>query len=640
MKIISLTALNLFSIEHLSTLHLQNRGLVLVTGYSHDEGSANGSGKSTVANKAIIWALFGQTAAGTKGDEVINRHTDAKGCTAELVLRDNRGTTCRITRTRQPAGLKYEKLAAKQPPNGLLPSDSPWVDVSRRSQSATQELINSDIGRDYISFMQTDFFGQGRNTSFLSFTPSQQTEVLEQILPIKELSEWSEYAKKSKKKLDETIVSCERMHAYWDGALSQVESVQVSAKQNSINWIAIRIGEITRISNDIAVYDASVKDKKRDLEATQLELSSLPHSQLTQRKVEYEALEKSMKQAQHDLDVCKSVQNKAEIDKALKEKEMLDIREDCPTCEQPLPEAARKKLMIRQHEIGGEVYELQETIVEAKHAVKGWDDHVVRVAHKYDSVKRGYAEAVEAVAYQNELNTSIYKLAKAIDPEKRMELVAELKRVEAGVNPFESEIENADVDQKRILETLHRYHDSEQKLKKEREYLESWTNIFGKDFKTFLFKRACPFLERKTAEHLSGLGNDQLKVEFSTSKTLKSGDEKAGFSIKVYSETGGLGYDSLSGGEQQMVSFAVGLALADLAETQVKGGSNLLILDEPFMALDDRNCENLVTYLTSELNSRRETILLISNEENLKVLISERIHVEKSGGISSVEFGA
>ena len=83
-----------------------------------------------------------------------------------------------------------------------------------------------------------------------------------------------------------------------------------------------------------------------------------------------------------------------------------------------------------------------------------------------------------------------------------------------------------------------------------------------------------------------------------------------------------------------MTSFAIGLALADLAETQVEGSSHFLILDEPFMALDGRNCENIVNYLSGELAQKRETILLISNEDSLQSLISNRIHIVKSGGVS------
>jgi DNA repair exonuclease SbcCD ATPase subunit len=88
----------------------------------------------------------------------------------------------------------------------------------------------------------------------------------------------------------------------------------------------------------------------------------------------------------------------------------------------------------------------------------------------------------------------------------------------------------------------------------------------------------------------------------------------------------------LSGGEQQMVSFAIGKALADLASIQVKGDINLQILDEPFSMLAGRNSEALVDYWSQE----DKVILLISNEQSLKNLISDRVHIIKEGGISQI----
>ena len=81
----------------------------------------------------------------------------------------------------------------------------------------------------------------------------------------------------------------------------------------------------------------------------------------------------------------------------------------------------------------------------------------------------------------------------------------------------------------------------------------------------------------------------------------------------------------------------MGLALSDLAETQAEGSSELLILDEPFMALDPRNCENVVRFLTENLAKRKSTILLISNESELQELIPNTIKIIKRNGISVLE---
>jgi DNA repair exonuclease SbcCD ATPase subunit len=149
-----------------------------------------------------------------------------------------------------------------------------------------------------------------------------------------------------------------------------------------------------------------------------------------------------------------------------------------------------------------------------------------------------------------------------------------------------------------------------------------------------LFASACPYLDQATSDHLKALDNAHLHVQFSTVKLLSSGDAKEDFNVRCWNDTGGEGFDSLSGGEQQIVSFAIGRALADLARTQTTGEYQFQILDEPFSMLDERNSENIVNYLKE--NIKAGTVLLISNEDQLKGLILNRINVIKKNGISEV----
>ena len=110
MRLLSLKAAKIFSLAARTTeVNLDHRGLVLITGHSYDEGSANGSGKSTVANKAIVWTLFGQTAGGTKGDAVVNRHLGGTGSWGEVIFEDDHGERYRVTRQRYSAVLMFIK---------------------------------------------------------------------------------------------------------------------------------------------------------------------------------------------------------------------------------------------------------------------------------------------------------------------------------------------------------------------------------------------------------------------------------------------------------------------------------------------------------------------------------------------------
>jgi DNA repair exonuclease SbcCD ATPase subunit len=91
----------------------------------------------------------------------------------------------------------------------------------------------------------------------------------------------------------------------------------------------------------------------------------------------------------------------------------------------------------------------------------------------------------------------------------------------------------------------------------------------------------------------------------------------------------------LSGGEQQLINFAIGLSLAELHEIKNGSRSNLLIMDEPLENLGVKNSEAVVSYMTAFCKDRKG--LFISNDETLKSLISDKIHIVKENGVSRLE---
>jgi len=631
MRILKFEACNLFSLYFVQ-VELSDRGLVLVTGHSKDEGSANGSGKSSIANKGIIWTLFGQTVGGTKGDDVFNRHADKEnGCWGEVEFLNAKGERCFVRRERLPS-----KLTLKKFHSGL----NTWRDLSLKTQAETQLFINQLLGRDFKSFIQTDFFGQGREKSFLSLTPVHQVELLEQILPIEELSKWVKYAKEEQKKLKGRIGKVEGELQYKKGSLHQLHKQIIELRDKSAGFRHTREISITQLKRELETYDQSVSEQTSRLSVMRARLADLPAqtpSWLDAVKKHYDDLIAEIRSAKSDQDLCKVTDQQLKVEYEAVKAKLMEVDENCPTCKQPLSREMQEDLMVEQHEIRGRLVQLDKNIEHVKVTLKGWDHHINDLESKLVCSKENYDKAVLVVQHINTVNTEIASIEATLDPEKRDTLVMTLRKWTDAENPHEFALTQQQPGLHNLEEAIGCSEEKLNKLNEEYEHLSFWVETFGKSFKTFLFKRACPFLQSRAAYHLAQLGNEQLKVEFSTSKTLKSGDEKSGFSVHAYSEKGGKGFDNLSGGEQQMVSFAVGLALADLAETQAQGPSHFLILDEPFMALDERNCENLVNYLSNELSSRRETILLISNEDSLKSLISQRIHVEKTGGITCVK---
>ena len=84
------------------------------------------------------------------------------------------------------------------------------------------------------------------------------------------------------------------------------------------------------------------------------------------------------------------------------------------------------------------------------------------------------------------------------------------------------------------------------------------------------------------------------------------------------------------------ISFCIGLSLADLSGRTAMAQASFLILDEPFSELDERNSEAIVEYLTDEMCKDKDTVFLISNEESLKGLVPNRVHVIKEKGVTHI----
>ena len=189
MKLLSLEAQNIFSLGHVK-LDLADRGLTLVTGWSFDDNNGNMAGKSSLTSRAIVWCLYGKTVDGVRADAVINTSTDGKPCCAEIYFEDIDGTWYYIRRSRNPNTLKFKQSLS--PPVGGVAN---WIELSKRNEKETQELINKALGRDHKTFIQSDFFGQGRERSFLSLAGSEQRAVVEEILPLTSLDRWQENAK-------------------------------------------------------------------------------------------------------------------------------------------------------------------------------------------------------------------------------------------------------------------------------------------------------------------------------------------------------------------------------------------------------------------------------------------------------------
>jgi len=104
----------------------------------------------------------------------------------------------RIYRARKPNSLSLSQKTYKV-------DGEQWFDLTKRNERDTQELIDKLLGRDHKTFIQSDFFGQGRERSFLALPGSEQRAVIEEILPLNSLDAWSGSAYKARREAQKRV---------------------------------------------------------------------------------------------------------------------------------------------------------------------------------------------------------------------------------------------------------------------------------------------------------------------------------------------------------------------------------------------------------------------------------------------------
>lgn len=620
MKLLKFKAKNIFSLGDIE-VNLKDRGLILVTGHSLDEGSSNGSGKSSIANKGILWTLYGYTAGGLRADDVLNRHGDTKTGWGEIEFIGQDGCTYTVNRGR-PSRLD------------LFKDD---VNVSSRKASETQLAINQALGLDYQSFLHTYMFGQGRLHSYASLPPADQKAILEQILPTEQLSIWVDYAKQCTVDLVEA-----------DRGLSQsidlLDSTEITQKKNlyqvhakTEHWNNAREEKLKEALNDIAVHMEILNDRDSRLAALKDRLAKLPEidSEIKRLDLQLETLNGEINDLMSHIHLVQERKHQwSAVQSSCLLKHVKIDDGTCPTCNRAMVDSDMIHKINTDNLINSEkALEAAENVLKCTTML---DSLGTTRSDKIEESQKVFSAKMELDAVRKEdtfLRVQIAELTALEDNEEKY--VKKAEAIASERNPFVDLEKSLEDDITTILHRRLPLVKHSQKILKEVEYFKHWLSVYGHDIRIKLFDSVCNYLDVQTNQYLKELKNPQLRVQFSTLKKLASGEVKEDFNVRVFSEKGGEGFETLSGGEQQIVSFAIGKALGDLSKTQTKGSSDFQILDEPFSMLDPRNCEALIEFLSKE----KGTIMLISNDEHLMNLVPERLHVEKYKGVTSVAQG-
>jgi exonuclease SbcC len=166
--------------------------------------------------------------------------------------------------------------------------------------------------------------------------------------------------------------------------------------------------------------------------------------------------------------------------------------------------------------------------------------------------------------------------------------------------------------------------------KKELELLDMLCVAFSKNgIPAAIIETVLPEIQDTANYYLAKMSEGSFELTFSTTETLKNGNEKGTLDVQVFDGNVWRNFESLSGGEQFRVSLSIRLALSKVLSRRAGVELDLLILDEPAAALDPEGREAFCSTIKS-LSDSFSRILIMSHIPQLQNEFDSRINLSKS----------
>jgi len=638
MRFINIQAQNFLSYRNLDFI-IQNRGLLLILGANQDESAAssNGSGKTAVID-TFTWALWGETLRGIASDDIVNRRI-GKDCFARVAFVDDEGIAYEVVRYR-----KHRKFQ-----NELHFQTDQGVDLTGSSITDTQKKINSVIGLDFETAIQSLILGQGAMVNFADATDADRKHVLDLILGLQSLEKCLEGARRDKRQYEKDIATDTR-------------EIEVLEKQTE------RVAEeVVQLKERITNYDARRQSKVKELEGKlteiQVEGDNLANEQenlITTKKAEIGRIDEQVQKLTLQLPkrevIRQSILQKNDEEVKLRgelqtyelqikaEQERLDYLEStegasCPLCEKPLSEEEKERLV---EQIQATVNDLRKGVTVGNVELQKLRDVRRQLAEREDSFKQTDDQIVNLNLQRQKCQSDI-ELAHRSD-EKRSQMSVRYREIQMQLiqareeRPeyedilFKKQDELTDLSA-RIKATVDRNDKNKQMLP----YLQFWERGFSNQgLKSFILDNITPILEQASNRFARIMLGDEFRIVISTQSTLKTGEAREKMDIKVLNGLGDDIFDGASAGERQRVNLCIALALQELIASRHKRALGIAFFDEVTTNLDTEGMERFIELLRQEL-SHKDSIFVISHNPELQMYFDNIVYVTKKNGTSQIE---
>ena len=472
------------------SLDLNFQGSKLITG-------ANGSGKTTFFD-AIIWALYGKTPM--SADDVINRKT-GKNCKVEVEF--SIGST-------NYSVIRYRKHEEKG--NAILIFKNK-KNISPKNASDAQQLILDIIQISYTAMTSSVVLSSELYSPFLRSRESKRLEILENILSLKDINEYSKILKKIRKPITEGLQTTSDKLIEFRSSLNTLIKMRDEYKENVKNELLKlkeekrkkeerleelkeRIEKANSINVDNHIKEAEEEKKKKEendkIDKNIEELKNRLKTDIDEKIEEIKKLEAELKSLKNieinkELNHIKEYEKYNEETKSLKSKlselgqkivsfsteenniKKLNIEKEniqktiddlnhqniCPTCNQEIDKQLVEKLLNENNEkkenIIKEIEEKTFIIDKAKKDNEVFENEIIKLEKEINELEEIDVPKYEAsYLYEIDKNKSILK-------EKIISLNAEIKQRDEYNNEINIQIQEEEKKKKELIGVKYSY---------------------------------------------------------------------------------------------------------------------------------------------------------------------------------------
>jgi DNA repair exonuclease SbcCD ATPase subunit len=572
MKIISLEISNILSIET-AKLVFSDNGLVLVEGWNHDAGRANGAGKTAIFN-ALSFGLYDKLPRKVTASEILRRGARSGFVKVEVNLPTGPAT---VTRSR-PKGVVFEQ-------NGIV-------------QDWTQAEWESKIRLSYSQFILSMYSAQDADKRFILLNDSSKKDFILQLLDLVEFA--------ACKDTTDGLVK---------GFVGEIE--QASAKIATVSAKIAAYQESLIDKNSVKLRLASLTDEIDKLNKALEEQISVPKPDLSK----YSKLESDIRTKQSAFVSTKARSSMLHdqyrrLSAKIKE---FSGQKTCFACGQGIDTSEAERL----HEL--EMLQLKKQLKELKTDIDACDTVLVsensidelarKLADKKIKESEAYRSAQECAAELRSLlrikqNTSENLVLKL---QQNSELLDKIQTLTESINVSEQTIacKKRDVEFYKTISALY-----------------STTGA-----QAYILDSVVDSFNEYVAKYVD-LVWPNATYKLNSYKESVKGDVVAKFSETFMMNAQDVSSGSLSGGELRALSLCADFAILDVLEMHFGMPLNPIILDEPFNGLDAAGREVVIELL--EKLSKNRQILVVDHASEAKSMFSKVILVEKQNGISTV----